>query len=365
MRAPTATPAPNFYDRRAERTYAAGLLAQQQAAAEAVRADAAIRLRRAERDERHETAVERERSRVVRAQRWRRRRQAAALAVRQTAVRYAPLLAGGAAMGAPIVLAWSGQLAFGVEVMLLGPLAVMVPIALEGAVWYVAYLVHRAAHSGLPTGVYRAWAWILAGIAAAMNFWHGTSSAGGAQRGAILALASLLGVGLWELTVRLRERRQRGRTLAEARTAWARRIRYPRTSWTAWSIRTARGPACTPEEAWTAAWEQRQPARPAVAHVVRRTWTFHPGSIRTEQPKVSVRWAYAFRTVPVPAGQEPAERDVFVRELTGEILTAAERNEKWGPDYDALIARARRSRSWVEKRVREARRDVFGTGALA
>lgn len=62
----------------------------------------------------------------------------------------------------------------------------------------------RVAQLGLPTGIYRAWAWVLAATTAAMNFWHGATSASGPQRGAVLAPASLLGVGLWELTVRLR-----------------------------------------------------------------------------------------------------------------------------------------------------------------
>ncbi|MFI6534212.1 hypothetical protein ACIBHY_17255 [Nonomuraea sp. NPDC050547] len=359
---PPAAPAPSLYDKRAERTYAAGLAAQQQAAAEAVRADAAIRLRRAERQQMHEDAVERERIRLARAQRWRARRRAAAQTVRGSAVRFAPAFAGGIAMGAPILLAWSGQLAFGAEVMLLGPLAIMVPIALEGAVWYVALLEHRAGRAGLPTGIYRAWAWILAAVAASMNFWHGATSAGGAQRGAVLALASLLGVGLWQLTICLRAGRQRRRTLAQARTSWARRIRYPRISWTAWSIRTALGPDCTPEAAWAAAWERWHPAAVAPERpvtVVRRAWTYTAGADRTEPAVAPVRRAYVFRTVPVPAGQGPAEREPFVRTLTDEILAAADRGEKWGPDYDALIARARRSKSWVEKRVREARTAVF------
>lgn len=386
MAPPSSAPL-NLYDRRAERTYAAGIADQQRAQAEAIRADAAIRLRRAEKEEQRQDAVERQQLRTVRANRRKNRRAAARTAVRQSAVRFAPIAAGGAAMGAPIMLAWSGQLAFGAEVMLLGPLAVVVPIALEGAVWYVAYLVHRAAQLSLPTGIYRTWAWILAATAAAMNFWHGATSAGGAQRGAILALASLLGVGLWELTVRLRERRQRGRTVAEARTAMARRIRYPRISWTAWSIRTALGSGCSAEEAWTAAWQRwhapRQPVREA--RTVRRSFVFHRGAPRTEPVRIArtfafrraadvapvriIRRAFTFRTEPctepvlspVELPETPADKDVFVREITGEILAAAERGDRWGPDYDALIARARRSRSWVEKRVREARTALIRT----
>ncbi|MFD1940575.1 hypothetical protein ACFSKW_54890 [Nonomuraea mangrovi] len=92
------------------------------------------------------------------------------------------------------------------------------------------------------------------------------------------------------------------------------------------------------------------------ARTIRRAFTFQPGA-RT----APVRRAYVFRTPSVPAGQQPVDRDAFVREVTDEILAAAERGDRWGPDYAELTARARRSRSWVEKRVREARTAVFRT----
>ncbi|MGA5764459.1 hypothetical protein [Nonomuraea bangladeshensis] len=76
---------------------------------------------------------------------------------------------------------------------------------------------------------------------------------------------------------------------------------------------------------------------------IRRMFTYQPGRARTE---------------PVPA---PAERETFVAELREEILAAAERGETWGPDYEALMARSGRSRSWTEKRVREARTALFRT----
>lgn len=417
----TAAPTPvNLYDRRAERAYAAGIAEQQRANAEALRADTALRLRQAERAEAREDAAERDRIRRTRSYQWKTWRSAKAATIRRSAVRFAPILAGGVAMGAPIVLAWSGQLAFGSEVMLLGQLAFVVPVALEGAVWYVAYLVHRAAELGLPTGVYRAWAWALAAIAAAMNFWHGATQAGGAQRGAVLALASLLGVGLWELTVRLRERKQRGRSAADLRTAMARRLRYPVLTFAAWSIRIARGPACTVEEAWTAAWERRygvapgedrtvrtepDPVRRAYVfrtvrtdkpRTVRRTFTFRPGA-RTEEPRtVRLARTFAFRTGPAvepvrtirraftfqagaprtepepvrePARTEPdpvlADKDTFVRTITGEILAAADRGDEWGPDYAELMARTGRSKSWCEKAVRTARTGLFRTEVAA
>lgn len=80
---------------------------------------------------------------------------------------------------------------------------------------------------------------------------------------------------------------------------------------------------------------------------IRRMFTYQPGRARTE---------------PVPA---PAEREAFVAELREEILAAAERGETWGPDYEALMARSGRRRSWCEKAVRAARTSLFRTEAAA
>ncbi|WP_113699202.1 hypothetical protein [Nonomuraea lactucae] len=91
--------------------------------------------------------------------------------------------------------------------------------------------------------------------------------------------------------------------------------------------------------------------------VLRRAFTFQPGArtARTEHPPA-----------PAPAPVDlPVEKEAFVRTLREEILAAAERGDRWGPDYEALMTRTRRSRSWVEKRVREARMQVFRTGEAA
>lgn len=96
--------------------------------------------------------------------------------------------------------------------------------------------------------------------------------------------------------------------------------------------------------------------KPAV-QVVRRAFAYRPAAARTRP----VRTAYVFRTRSVTPAPEAIDRDVFVREITAEILAAAARGEKWAPDYDALIGRSHRSRSWCEKAVRDARTAVFGT----
>ena len=84
----------------------------------------------------------------------------------------------------------------------------------------------------------------------------------------------------------------------------------------------------------------------APVRVIRRAFTFQPEA----------------RTAPVQPPEQPVDREAFVRDLTAEILAAAGRGDRWGPDYDALMARTGRRRSWCEKAVRDARKAVFGTG---
>lgn len=263
-----------IYDRRAQRELAA-------ARAERIRARATLQV------ERERLALEAERDRVeaerrarVEAERAERRRaRVEARAARRTARRAAlagaaaavrarvPALVGAVAIGAPMVIAWRGQLEFARTVMQLGTLAVAVPVALEGAVLYTAHLTHRAVAAGLPAGRYRVMTWALALVAASMNLWHHGSDL---QVGVVYALASLLGIVLWELTTGLRGHVRSGRSGAEIRAAAWRRIRYPRLSWAAASIRAARGPACSPEEAWALAWRDRYGVGPDASRRDRR-----------------------------------------------------------------------------------------------
>lgn len=252
-----------LYDRRAQRELAA-------ARAERIRARAALQAERerlALQAERDRLEAERRRARVE-ARAARRTARRAALAGAAAAVRArVPALVGAVAIGAPMLIAWRGQLAFGRDVMNLGPLAVAVPVALEGAVLYTAHLTHRAVAAGLPAGRYRAMTWALAAVAAGMNLWH---HAANAQVGVVYALASLLGILLWELTTGLRGHVRSGRSGAEIRAAAWRRIRYPRLSWQAASIRAARGPECSPDEAWILAWRDRYGVGPDASRRDRR-----------------------------------------------------------------------------------------------
>lgn len=244
-----------YYDLRAQRTLA-------DAEAEALRAETAIRL------ERERAALERERAERARAERAERararaarraKRRAAAAAALATLRGRVPVLIAAAAIGAPMIIAWRGQAGFAAEVMGLD-WPILVPVAIEGSVLYTAYLAHRAVSLSLPAARYRAMTWALAAVAASMNLWHYLGD--GPQVAVVYAACSLLSILLWELTVGLRGRVRSGRSGAEIRLAAWRRLRYPLLSWQAASIRAARGPACTPEEAWQQAWRDRYGVAP-------------------------------------------------------------------------------------------------------
>ncbi|WP_157249702.1 DUF2637 domain-containing protein [Nonomuraea typhae] len=282
----------SYWDAKAARTVAAADAETRLAEAEATRAETMLRVQtqrlalQAQQDEhadqartrrletqaraRRERRAERERRRREGRQRRRHTIEAVAGAVGE----WAPLLVGGVAMGAPIAIAWDGQLQFGQAVMRLGALAAAVPVALEGSAWYLAWLTHKAVQADRPTGRLRLWTWLLALMAASMNLWHGITGAefgaDGLQVGIVRGLASLLGVGLWELTVMARRQRNAGRSLAELRTVLWRRLRYPRLSWQAAGILAARGPACRADEAWLAAWIDRYGLGPDASRPERR-----------------------------------------------------------------------------------------------
>ncbi len=55
----------------------------------------------------------------------------------------------------------------------------------------------------------------------------------------------------------------------------------------------------------------------------------------------------------------PADRDAVVASIAEEIRDAIEAGERWHPDYQALMERTGRRRSWCEKAVRDARMTVL------
>ncbi len=271
-----------YYDHRAERTVAEAEAATRRAQAEALRAETSLRVQRERRQLQREDALDERRDKADRqaakAERRKNRRaglRRGARALVATAKTRSHSIVGAAAMGSPMFIAWGGQYAFADEVMHLGTAAVTLPIAMEGSVLYTAYLTHQAIDKGLPTGRYRLMTWAMASNAAGMNLWHQVDKVAtdadpwkGLQVGAIYAVSSLLGIVLWEMNAALKRQVVSRRAGADIRRAAWRRLRYPRLSWSAASIRAAQG--CTVEDAWTVAWNDRYGIGPDASRRDRR-----------------------------------------------------------------------------------------------
>jgi len=184
-----------FYDTRAERKVASALADERRAAAEATRAETQARLAEiadasADRADARKTArrVERVAARQARVSAMR-----AALLTSLPGVGMAGLWA--SVIVAPLLLAWNAQMTFAVETLGISPgLSWLFPLAVECGAWVCAFESHRRTHLGRPVGSLPVWMWVLAGVAAAINFVHGITGPHGIGAAVALACVSVLGV---------------------------------------------------------------------------------------------------------------------------------------------------------------------------
>ena len=216
-----------------------------QAAAEQRRQDAADREAARRRDER---AARINRAAVRKADRR------ASLARYRAAVPGAALSALWATMIVlPICLAWTAQAAFAAETLQIGwPWAHAFPAAIECGAWLCAFESYRRIHRGMPVGSLPRWMWILAGVAAVINASHGIAD-GGLPAGLALGALSLLGVLLHSIRQSL-DADASGAPRRVGLAIW-RRVRYPRLSLAAASLRAAR--ELDHATAWRLAWHDR------------------------------------------------------------------------------------------------------------
>lgn len=153
----------------------------------------------------------------------------------------------------PIALAWQAQALFALETLRIpGPFNHGFPAAVECAAWLCAFEAHRRLRNGLPAGLLPTYMWVLAGSAAVINGGHGLQD-GGPVAGLALAVLSLLGVFLHSIRQSLDAARATGN--GHTRLALWRRVRYPRLSIAAASLRAAR--EIDPDTAWRLAWIDR------------------------------------------------------------------------------------------------------------
>jgi uncharacterized protein (DUF2062 family) len=163
-------------------------------------------------------------------------------------------------ISAPMAVAWVGQILFARNT--LGwPLAAAVVFAAswELTTAFAGWMYHQARQSGDRGTIFRAATWLFAVSAGAMNYWHaldGHPLTSPTPKAVSYGAMSLVGIGLWELYASLIHRRElRARGMLPSprpRFGLARWARYPRITYTAWSL-SIHDSLTTVEEAWSAA----------------------------------------------------------------------------------------------------------------
>jgi hypothetical protein len=100
-------------------------------------------------------------------------------------------------------------------------------------------------------------------------------------------------------------------------------------------------------------------APPETASGMRR-YILQAAPLPPVQPRTGDPYVRAgYRTGPWPVAA--VDRDAVIARLADEIRDAIAADERWQPDYPALMRATGRRRSWCEKAVRDARTAVFDT----
>jgi hypothetical protein len=161
---------------------------------------------------------------------------------------------------APMAVAWIGQISFAHDTLkwpLLG--ALVFAAAWELTTAFAGWMYHQARKDGDRGTLFRCATWLFACSAGAMNYWHaldGVSIYKPTPKAVSYGAMSLVGIALWELYSSLIHRKhlRADGKVAEARPRFgvARWARYPRITWTAWSL-AVRYEITTVSQAWSTA----------------------------------------------------------------------------------------------------------------
>lgn len=214
---------------------------------------------------RQESDEDRARSRERWADRWQSTKSLAVTLFRALVV-VGPILA-------PMAVAWTGQAGFAMKFIgwnLAG--GVLYAAAYELTTVFCAWMAHEARRDGDRGTEYRLATWSFAAGASAQQWWHYSPDWSPTPLSVTFASMTLIGLILWELFARLLYRRKlrADGKLAKARPriGLVRWVRYPQTSWDAWSISILKGYE-TLDQSWTEAEKlrtKRQKERTAQAN---------------------------------------------------------------------------------------------------
>lgn len=233
--------------------------AEKTALASVVQAQAAAQVAAIQRQEQRDVRAETAKDKAARRAELRVKWNASLASVRQR--RDFVLVA--VVMVASIGTAWPAQMGFYLGMSMNPVLAVLVTAMTEGAAWAGAAMASKAIEDGRPVGMYRAITWTSALTAAALNFAHSYHRS--IPLACVLALASLLGVVLWEAYAHSRSGDNGGKPAAQVRAEYYRKARYPKVSRRTRDL-IAAVPGMDEDAAWVIAWRSVHGADPGVTH---------------------------------------------------------------------------------------------------
>lgn len=232
---------------------------ERQAAVSVAQAEAAARVAEIRRQEqrtiRAESGRDKAQARAARRARW----SASVAAVRDR--RDLTLVT--AVMVASVGTASPAQMGFYLGMGMPPVLAVLVTAMTEGSAWAGSAMASKAIEDGRPAGMYRAITWCSALFAATLNVAHNVAHS--LALAAVLGVASMLGVVLWEAYAHSRTHRADGKSGAQVRAELYRRTRYRKVSRRTRDL-IAAVPGMDPDAAWVIAWRAVHGADPGVTH---------------------------------------------------------------------------------------------------
>ncbi|MFC9602448.1 hypothetical protein ACFTTN_03150 [Streptomyces niveus] len=162
-------------------------------------------------------------------------------------------------IAAPMAVAWWSQMDYAKDAFgWMTIFAVGFAAAWELTTAFTGWMYHQARKDGDAGTIYRVMTWVFASGAAAMNYAHHCGPGGRPTQAAVaFATMSIVGMVLWELYASLIHRkalREQGLAAkARPRIGIIRWIRYPRHSFTAWSLAITDPMLSTLDLAWSAA----------------------------------------------------------------------------------------------------------------
>lgn len=174
---------------------------------------------------------------------------------------------------APMSVAWTGQASFAMTSLGWSfPAGVLYAAAYEMTTVFCAWMYHEARKDGDKGVEYRLATWAFAAGAAAQQWWHYSADWDPTFRAVTFASMTMISLVVWELFARLVHRRKlrRDGKIGQTRPKFGlvRWLRYPRTTFDAWSMSILKGHA-TLDLAWSEA--DRLAARRRSAKIARRS----------------------------------------------------------------------------------------------